>query len=778
MNFKTTYILFGLLVVLLGTLAIVLYTGPTEKPGGDRLFPSMHAKDDPLKSRDVTKVVIQRKKPADGDLVFERVDDTTWKITAPRALAADSSRVNNLIDSLMELRHSDQEGVPSSLKKVGLDAPARIVKIHGQDKEWTLNIGETTVGDDALAYVTSSDRKSKPVAIKKRDIDSALEGLSYFRQKELLGSDHTDIRQIKITEGKKTSIELKKENDRWRMVQPPYGAIDATEFVSKLTDLKVDHKNDKETDFVKDGVSNLAEYHLDPARADVLRIAVTRGEGKKASTVTAVVGISKEVKGQKKYYAAVEEGKTRDIVQVPVDSVKPFADLINDPSKLRNKNLLALEGFKQPDAIDVTNSWGLLEFRRPDSTKPWDLYRGTISTKVDDAEVRKLIDELNKKDAGTSFADPSRKKELGLEKPEIVVKVWADSLDKPDEKKPGKPTFKKGARPAAELRFGILHQGMVAVERVWEGDTAIVMVPPTLLDQMRKGPLAYMDKSLPRFNPGLRSDQDVNKIEIVRGSETIEISRATEKDPWKFTKPANLQGRQASSAVLNNILDDLNTLRAEEIVREKADQKDLALFELAKPPVRVTVTITKDKKSTTHTFDLGKEVAGKGVYLKRGDKEMVYLVTPTVLQAIKKELRDTSIFNFDPNKVTTLTIKGWANVVGAPFTLALEQKDGQWTAKMPAGYNLDTTRVADLVRDLSHLMADKFVPSGKGLKSAEGALEIQIGLPDKKSVTLTIGEAEGGTFFATSDQLKGDVFTIPRGSFDEMKKAPVYFQKK
>jgi hypothetical protein len=53
--------------------------------------------------------------------------------------------------------------------------------------------------------VTSSDRKSKPVAIKKRDIDSALEGLSYFRQKELLGSDHTDIRQIKITEGKKTS---------------------------------------------------------------------------------------------------------------------------------------------------------------------------------------------------------------------------------------------------------------------------------------------------------------------------------------------------------------------------------------------------------------------------------------------------------------------------------------------------------------------------------------------------------------------------------------------
>src|SRR5262245_19461379 len=162
MNYKTTYLLFGVLVVLLGALATVLVTGPTPSAHVDSIFPSMHAKADPLKSEQVTKVVIERKSPDDSNIVLER-DDKDWKITEPRELAAYTGRVNNLVDSLMGAKASNEQA-PASLKAAGLDTPSRVVTIHGKDRQWKLNIGDVTPGgsQSAVAYVTTSDVK-KPV---------------------------------------------------------------------------------------------------------------------------------------------------------------------------------------------------------------------------------------------------------------------------------------------------------------------------------------------------------------------------------------------------------------------------------------------------------------------------------------------------------------------------------------------------------------------------------------------------------------------------------------
>ena len=84
----------------------------------------------------------------------------------------------------------------------------------------------------------------------------------------------------------------------------------------------------------------------------------------------------------------------------------------------------------------------------------------------------------------------------------MTVRVYAEALEKADAKKPGKPAFKKDAKPVTELRFGLKEGENVAVERVWGNDTTLVMVPRSLFDQMSKGPLAYFDRSIPSFNPG------------------------------------------------------------------------------------------------------------------------------------------------------------------------------------------------------------------------------------------------------------------------------------
>src|SRR5262249_22042103 len=150
---------------------------------------------------------------------------------------------------------------------------------------------------------------------------------------------------------------------------------------------------------------------------------------------------------------------------------------------LREKSLVKIDNFKTPDAIDVKNSYGTLEFRRPDASKPWELFRDKDSGKganVEETEMQALVSALTGKDQVKEFSDPKRKAEQGLHKKDadVTVTVYTDSLEKAedkkadekkddkkdkkdekkeekkDDKKPGKPALKKDAKAVATLRFG------------------------------------------------------------------------------------------------------------------------------------------------------------------------------------------------------------------------------------------------------------------------------------------------------------------------------------
>ena len=63
MSFKTTYILFGILVVLLATLGVAVLVEPTPPEASTYVLPSAHRKDSELKADDVTRVEIKRNRP-------------------------------------------------------------------------------------------------------------------------------------------------------------------------------------------------------------------------------------------------------------------------------------------------------------------------------------------------------------------------------------------------------------------------------------------------------------------------------------------------------------------------------------------------------------------------------------------------------------------------------------------------------------------------------------------------------------------------------------------
>src|SRR5262245_24340312 len=156
MNFKTTYVLFGLLFVMLIGLFVVLWRGGDSPSGEGVVFPSFKGKKD-LKRDSITAVEIERLRPDNRPLAVQR-DGKEWKMPQPRALPAESLRVDELIDALAEAKVAE-DARSLSKKEAGLDAPARVVKLTtDQGKELKLTIGEVTAGGrDAVAYVMSSE---------------------------------------------------------------------------------------------------------------------------------------------------------------------------------------------------------------------------------------------------------------------------------------------------------------------------------------------------------------------------------------------------------------------------------------------------------------------------------------------------------------------------------------------------------------------------------------------------------------------------------------------
>jgi hypothetical protein len=806
MNYKTTYILFGLLAALVLVLGVVLYRGPgTDQNKGSYVLPSVHDPKNPLKPDQVTRVEIQLKRPEGPTLVFERSEGSDkWRITGPRPLPADSTHIDDLVREVLD---AQQQPDKRDLKSAGLDNPARVITLQqGEEREVRVNLGETTPGaESGVVFVTSSDQAKTPMAVRLSDFNAALKDLAYFRSHDLLGRDTADLRSLKVSEGKK-AVTLEKIEERWRMVDPPYGTVDPGQLLDKVGDLRVD----RDEDFVAHGVTALAKYNLGP-KDDVLRVTVGRGKkGEKGETVTMqtlVIGVGKKVappkkkdekketkigepKEEDKYYAYLDaQGKGKEIVKVLASAVEPFRKLLDDPGSLRNKNLVQLDNFRQPDAIDVENSYGKLQFRRPDATRPWQLFRDGKAQAVDDAEVQLLVSALTKKDAVQSFPEAARKKELGLAgKVDTTVTVWADSLERPDkkaEKKAGLPKFKKGVKPAAVLRFGNREGKLAAVERVWGSEHTLVMVSDDVREQVRKGPRAYYDRSLPQFNPAaLDATENVSRFVVTHGGTKYEVAREKSAGSgWKITAPKKLAGRSASEDTVREILSALNRLRATEVVAEKADPKALAGYGLKAPPYQVVVTLTKSGKDTPHTYDFGKEApGGKGVYAKVSGKDAIYVVDSGILTTLKKDLLDPTVFRFDADKVEALALKGWKKSNGVVASLVVARKDGKWTAKDPAGFDLDGEKVTDFLRSISTLRAERFVAkkTGKEALSLErDALDIEITLPGKApKLQLRVGGPDGEhSYFATSRQLKGDVFTVPKDLFEKARGSRGYFSK-
>lgn len=478
---------------------------------------------------------------------------------------------------------------------------------------------------------------------------------------------------------------------------------------------------------------------------------------------------------------------------MPKTAVEPLLTTLDNPSALRNHDLLPRLTQTNIDAIDVTSSKGTVQLRRVGDHQ-WKLIDGTQLRDADVNDVENFLRGLFQKRQIKEFPK-GEDAALGLDKPTAVVSLWENGVQKEETKPPEKPEDKKPEEtlpklktpePTVKLAFGKEENDLVYARRDLGKDVVRVSLPNDLLGKVSVGKLNFLSKDLVK----LPSDDKITKVVINRGSEVSELEKKDGK--WKITKPDNLKDRAADAFKVGSLLADLRFLPVERFVSEKASDSDMARFGLTAPPIKVTLTATKaDGKPEEKAFLFGvKDDKKENQYAKLGDSDLIFLVRPDVPDRLEKmkDWTDPTVFDFAADKVTKIKFTGWSKgtTTGMPQVVELARKPKEpWTAEQPKDYALDGPKLEQLLTTLSKLKMIRLEVANQGALAAhgldtgkDGALQIEITVDGvDKPLTLTVGKLKEDDkgYYAMSSTLPRDVFLVPEGLFQDVLKDPRYF---
>ena len=819
MNNRTIYILGGILLGVLGLMLLAQLSGTRAPDAELYVFPSLRASKGGAKTEAIRQVSIEHLKDgAPQKLIFDRTDQG-WKLKQP-AVRVVGTMVDRLIDEVRNARKEESADLSTNLKELGLDPPELAVTLVRTDdgREFRINVGSQSAGnaENAVVYVNSSE-VSAPMAVRRAQLDLAFKEIKDFLPPKLLDISvlNTSYAQFDVRNETVLAVEARGER-RWYFVKPAgYGEADfegapepadvpasyeppitgVKALVGALGDLPVAPE-----DYVTLDASDeeLARYGLAKDRYATLRLEVKRTADlhvlgsplKEAVSETLLIGKKAEAKagdgGGDRYYARREDEHV--VVLLPGKPIVQVLAVLPKPDLLRSRDLVFLDRSKV-DAIDLKTADGLVKLRRTGVPEAWRVFGVSTPSEADHTAMRDLFEALNARRQVKEFLPSKSDADYGLDKPAAVVTAWTNGIPAETGKKPEPqdppPEPKLQGEPAVVLTFGKTNKDVVYV-RKQEGKEAVVLsVPATVLTKVARGPLGFVNRTLPSFTV----DQAV-KLEVERDGKTFSLENQAKEGAaladWKLTTPAEDAGAADPLAVLN-ILHELSTLHPEKLVSEKS--ADVDKFGLKTPAVKATVTLRKDAKKMIYLF--GKETEDKkAVYFRQADRDLIFEVGVAVLKPLRSDLKDHTVIRFETSKVKEIKLSGWKKLGKGVQTLRLLKGAQGWEVKdaPEKPFPLNAVLVDDFVsQKLARLSPEKFIVQKTGPKpmhqfdEATRNLLVEVSLDGTPAVTLTIGglDASAMAYFAQASTRPGDIFLLPQRSYEELlKEGPAYFKNR
>jgi hypothetical protein len=793
MNTRTTFLLFTLLVVAVGTYALLMrqqetkqaaveaQPAPAVEPAGitrDLFSPKPGEADRVVvKRRDQDEWVFDRDESAGGTMAPQ------WRMTSPIQTPVTGFEIDRIARQISNLRYtiSFKAGTPDAVTpdQAGLAPPELVVTVtDATATSYAVEIGRPRADSETYVRVAGTDtivvaeanlkNLVKPRAVEYRDLQ-----LWNFAAEKATRVELDDRSQAESP----VHYVFVKDGARWMMQEPV-----AARATSKIDDMLRTMNRLRAMKWEEDRAERLAAYGLDPA-AQTIRVTVVEevakenenqdekeGEPEKESRTTVYelhlstqspIGDESRV-----YFRAGSDPFVGTLVRVNADKFKPvmseWRDMHVTPAAVNEATRIELN--IEGDAATLVKTAGRWKFEADGSP-------------AEDSVVRAMLKSLADLTA-VSFTDgePTDPGALGMVNPRAEIRLTIPGAEQVERITVGGPT------DAASKRLVYVRRNDVA---------SVAKVRAAELASLTQAPSAYRDRTIFDIHPDRfdRLELETRNPEIAADAHvTLEKSDSL----WTMVAPVAAPIR---SDRIGQLVSALSTLRAEAIV---ADDGDAAAYGLDQPTARVRFTyrppvqyrvepaetaependddqeegeaakaermVTREVQPPPETLELLFSHRNGKHYARRADRPTIYQVHPDVYQKLSQEFRTHEVMGFDDTKVTRFEFR---SEDGAH---TFEKRNGTWVYVPEPDLPLDSTKVTNLLLQLKDIRTERYVRHETEALSEFGldrpAREANVRLDDGSEMTLLISGSspargvEKGNFATVKDR-KGVFLLAP-----------------
>ena len=670
-----------------------------------------------------------------------------WRIVKPIQAKADSLQVSSLVSTLTDLHYvrAISPSEPDANDKITGLAAARwtVTVIDDKGRSQVLHVGQAVpMSGGARTYVRpQGDPKAYVVAV---DFAQQLNRpLREYRDKAILDVIAANV--VRISVAGQENYELEKKDGNWTFARPTAALAEGSR-ISGLID-KFAHLEAQE--FVADSPETYAPFGLDEARRRlVLRVGLTDEKLPASRPATQSAP------------ATMPEKSFTLVLGNPV-SEAVYARLTDQPGVFKIKGALLIE--LQPPMDDLRNKdilrvWGEvtgveLEFaaaaapgiakaalvQKDNQWRMTSPYEGPASGQM----VKDLLSKVMSLKADSFAKEALTPAAFGLEPPSAKITLTLAGKDQT-------ATLLVGAR-SGEMTFVKSAAG-----------ASVAMVRSSELEPILAAPAVYWDTSLLSLPAGAK----ITRIELARPDGAFVLVRG-EDDIWALKSP---QTAPADAGQVAKIQDGLEGLSASKIVSlgkaappKFAQAKDLiaatfitlaierttqpASAPLAAPatqsatrpatqgatsPAAAAATApasrpvsgpTTQKVTRSYTMHVARLDSHSYAWVDGGPLTPVGEFPSSLYDDLAAELRETRLLTLRADDVKDVKIAAG----GATTELRMEL--GQWLCPADRAVKLDPTKVADFLKGLGDLKAERFValkPADAGLNDAMLTVELTL----------------------------------------------------
>ena len=629
MNFRTTLIIIVLLAGISGAYFLFFQQSPEETSANEK--PPIHqVYGIPREKVQQMEIVFADTAYQDLKLVKDPMDN--WQLESPFQADADSEKVNQMLDDLLNKRVKQTLEV-TDLTQYGLDTPSITVSL------WTEQASPAVttflIGKKAINFSVYVKEKSEAhiFLIESSALDDLAKSTTDLRDRSVIRFNTETVSHIQLASGdvgqnsdqhlvgrmenRKTggapilpvsrpsipssdgykTLNCEKRDGTWRVTHPIEAKADTQEIENLLSELRSLQVSTFEADQAEANTpAQLEKSGLDTPR---LQIKLTDGNNTYALDIGAEVPSENGTPG----HVYVKSVHQHAIYTVSDDIYRLLDTSVFD---LRDKRVI---DFQRTDTVRIEiKQRQEITVCTKNRDNIWELQTPTGKIKADAQAVDDLIFGIDSLEAAAFVDDPVQNlASYGLASPSIEVAFT-----------------QRGEEKSAVLHIGdYTKDGTVYVKA--EQSDQVSRVQRALIDKIAMGAAWLRDKQVLDFHI-----DDAIRLTL-QGEESLTCQRLGTN--WRLTAPVK---EEANNAEVNAIIYELDDLMADAYARSEPALTD-AITGFSAPQIQLTIELRNQK---VYTLQVGNPTEASGRFYARLQHEpnLIFLLNAELVPKLKTTL--------------------------------------------------------------------------------------------------------------------------------------------